>query len=199
MEFKGKYAIPASPEAVWAALHDPKVLAATIPGCEAVDKVSDTDFKVRAAIKVGPVRARFEGKMQLQEIPPPGGVVRALILKGEGQGGAAGFARGESQVRLCADGQGTMLEYEARATISGRFAQVGQGLIDSAAKSLADEFFEKFSALMQAPGPAHVASEPSAHLRIGAAQKEEGLAPQVWVAGLIGVIIILLIVFSIVF
>ena len=197
MEFKGKYAILASPDAVWNALHDPKVLAAAIPGCEAVEKISATDFKARAAIKIGPVKARFEGKVQLQEIPPPEGAVRALILKGEGLGGAAGFARGESQVRLCADGAGTVLEYDAKATIGGRLAQVGQRLIDGAAKSLADEFFEKFAALMQAQA-APLAPEPSPQVRTMSVQKEEGLAPQVWVAGLIGVIIILLIVFSIV-
>ena len=95
MEFKGKYTIPASPDAVWAALHEPEMLAAAIPGCEGVEKLSDTEFKARATIKVGPVKARFEGKVQLQELPAPAGVVHAMVLKGEGQGGAAGFARGD--------------------------------------------------------------------------------------------------------
>ena len=195
MDFKGKYEIPAAPDAVWAALHEPGVLAAAIPGCEAVDKVSDGDFKVRATIKIGPVKARFDGKVHLEEIAPPEGVAHALILRGEGQGGAAGFARGESQVRLSTANGGTVLEYDAKATIGGRLAQVGQRLIDGAAKSLADEFFEKFAALVRTR-MSPVQASPSAPAITP--QKEENLAPQVWVAGLIGVVIILLIVFSIV-
>jgi hypothetical protein len=196
MEFKGKYSIPATPDEVWRALHDPDVLAAAIPGCEAVEKISDSEFKARAVVKIGPLKAHFEGKVQLQELPPQAGVAHSMILKGEGQGGAAGFARGQSEVRLSADAGGTMLEYSANATVGGRLAQVGQRLIDGAAKMLADEFFAKFSALMQThatapgarPGPMPKADAPG----------EQGLAPQIWVAGLIGIIVILLIVFSIV-
>jgi len=196
MDFKGKYAIPASPDAVWAALHEAEMLAAAIPGCEGVEKLSDMEFKARATLKIGPVKARFEGKVQFQELPPPEGVVHAVLLKGEGQGGAAGFARGESQVRLSADGTGTILEYDAKATIGGRLAQVGQRLIDGAAKALADEFFAKFAILMQAQA-AHAELETVSTQEVRVV-KEEGLAPQIWVVGLIGIVVILLIVFSIV-
>ncbi len=196
MDFKGKYAIPAAPDQVWEALHDASMLMAAIPGCEAVEKLSPNQFKARATLKIGPVKARFEGKVELQQTPAPEGVAYAATLKGEGQGGAAGFARGESQVRLSADGSGTLLEYDAKATIGGRLAQVGQRLIDGAAKALADEFFTKFASQMQArEQPAPVAEPPAA---APAVSVNEGLAPQVWVAGLIGIIIILLIVFSIV-
>jgi carbon monoxide dehydrogenase subunit G len=198
MDFKGKYTIPASPEVVWAALHEPEMLAAAIPGCEGVEKLSDTEFKARATIKVGPVKARFEGKVQLEELPPPSGVVYAMALKGEGQGGAAGFARGESQVRLSVDGAGTLLEYDAKATIGGRLAQVGQRLIDGAAKAIADEFFAKFAILMQAQAVSNIQPKPVPQPRERSATSEEGLAPQIWVVGLIGIVIILLIVFSIV-
>ena len=150
MEFKGKYSVPASPDEVWDALHDPGILAAAIPGCEAVEKISATEFKARAVVKIGPLKARFEGKVHLQELAPQAGVARSMILKGEGQGGAAGFARGQSEVRLSPDGQGTVLEYSANVTVGGRLAQVGQRLIDGAAKMLADEFFAKFTAQMQA-------------------------------------------------
>lgn len=195
MDFKGKYSIPAAPERVWAALHEPEILAAAIPGCEGVERTSETDYRARTTIKIGPVKARFEGRVQLQELPPPPGVSHALLLKGEGQGGAAGFARGESEVRISPDGSGAVLEYSAKATIGGRLAQVGQRLIDGAAKSLADEFFAKFAILMQAQAAAAVANgQPPAQTQ----KSEEGLAPQIWVAGLIGTIIILLIVFSIV-
>ena len=198
MDFKGKYSIPAAPGAVWAALHEPEILAAAIPGCEAVEKLSPTEFRARAVIKVGPVRARFDGKVELREQEPPPGVAHAMVLKGEGQGGAAGFARGESQVRLSAEGDGTLLEYDAKAIVGGRLAQVGQRLIDGAAKALADEFFAKFASMMQAqstPLPGPKGQMPPA---ASGKAREEGLAPQIWVAGLIGIIVILLIVFSIV-
>jgi uncharacterized protein len=200
MEFKGKYTIPAAPEAVWEALHDPDTLAGAIPGCEHVEKLSETEFKARAMVRIGPVKARFEGKVQLDELPPQPGIAHAMLLKGEGQGGAAGFARGESEVRLTAAGVDTVLEYTAKATIGGRLAQVGQRLIDGAAKALADEFFGKFALLVQAqaaPAPVHAVAqtEPERH---EAGRHEEGLAPQIWVAGLIGIVVILLIVFSIV-
>jgi len=198
MDFKGKYSIPAGPDAVWAALHEPEMLAAALPGCDGVEKLNDGEFKARATIKVGPVKAHFEGKVQFQDVEPPDGVAHAMILKGEGQGGAAGFARGESQVRLSAEGDGTLLEYDAKAMIGGRLAQVGQRLIDGAAKALADEFFAKFAILMQAEAASR-ASPPAAAPPGGAASREEGLAPQIWVAGLVGIVIILLIVFSIVF
>jgi carbon monoxide dehydrogenase subunit G len=198
MEIKGKYTIPAPPDVVWAALHEPEMLAAAIPGCESVEKISDTDFKARATIKVGPVKARFEGKVQFQELTAPEGIAHAMILRGEGQGGAAGFARGESQVRLSRDGAGTLLEYDAKAMIGGRLAEVGQRLIDGAAKALADEFFAKFAILMQAQLAAQATPAPPSQSPALAARKEEGLAPQIWVAGLIGIVIILLIVFSIV-
>jgi len=198
MDFKGKYSIPARPAAVWAALHEPEMLAAAIPGCEAVEKLSPTEFRARAVIKVGPVKARFDGKVELRELEPPQGVAHAMMLKGEGQGGAAGFARGESQVRLSAEGDGTLLEYDAKAIVGGRLAQVGQRLIDGAAKALADEFFAKFASMMQAQSTP--LSGPKGQTRPAASGKarEEGLAPQIWVAGLIGIIVILLIVFSIV-
>ena len=193
MEFKGYYTIPAAPEAVWAALHDETMLAQAIPGCEAVEKLSANAFKARAVVKIGPVKARFEGRVELAEHAPEAGFSHALTLKGEGQAGPAGFARGESEVRLAREGSGTGLHYDAKAVVGGRLAQVGQRLIDGAAKSLADEFFAKFASLMQAretPQPQVAASAP--------ARAEEGLAPQIWVVGLIGIVIILLIVFSIV-
>jgi hypothetical protein len=194
MDFKGKYSIPATPDRVFAALHDPEILAAAIPGCEGVERASETDYRARTTLKIGPVKARFEGRVQLQELPAPEGVSHALLLKGEGQGGAAGFARGESEVRISPEGNGAVLEYVAKATIGGRLAQVGQRLIDGAAKALADEFFGKFAELLRTeaavPQPQQAAVQPY--------KGEQGLAPQIWVAGLIGVIIILLIVFSIV-
>jgi uncharacterized protein len=201
MEFTGRYSIPAPPEAVWTALHDPAVLAAAIPGCDGLEKLSETSFKAKVLMKIGPLKARFEGKVDLNPIAPPDGATHAMTLTGEGQGGPAGFARGASDVVLAAADGGTVLTYDAKATVGGRLAQVGQRLIDGAAKSLADEFFAKFAALMQPPPPE---SETPAQAEAGDtedaanAPREEGLAPQIWVAGLIVIVIILLIVFSIV-
>jgi hypothetical protein len=200
MDFKGKYSIPASPEAVWAALHDSDVLGKAIPGCESVEMVSGTEMKAKAAIKIGPVKARFEGKVTIEELVPPPGSTHAMKLKGEGQAGAAGFARGESEVQLSEEPSGTLLQYDAKATVGGRLAQVGQRLIDTWAKDLAEEFIAKFTAAIHAAAPPPPAVGPVAQSPRAAKQSphEEGLAPQIWVAGLIGVIIILLIVFSIV-
>ena len=196
MDFKGKYSIPSSPEQVWAALRDPAVLAASIPGCENVEQIQPNEYRASATLKIGPVKARFRGKVTIEDKPPPEGIAYSMLLSGEGQGGAAGFARGQSEVQLsAADGQ-TLLEYNARAMVGGKLAQVGQRLIDGAAKSVADEFFAKFSTLMQTRAPAPEGAAPSS--RAGAPSAGEGLAPQVWVAGLIGIIVILLIFFSIV-
>jgi carbon monoxide dehydrogenase subunit G len=192
MEFKGRYVIPASPDAVWAALHVPETLARAIPGCEEVEKISDREFRAKAQLKIGPVKARFEGKVRLDPRTPEAGFTHALKLSGEGQGGPAGFAKGESEVRLAAEGSGTVLTYDARANVGGRLAQIGQRLIDGAAKAIADEFFAKFAAGMT-PSEAGAEAEPAP-----SPTKEEGLGPQIWLVGLIAVVLILLTVFSIV-
>ena len=194
MDFKGRYAISAPPEAVWAALHDPQILTRAIPGCETLEKISATEFKAKAAVTIGPVKTRFEGKMQLTPHQPEAGFSHALTLKGEAHGGAASFARAESEVRLAPLEGGTILSYDAKAIVGGRLAQIGQRLIDGAAKSLMDEFFAKFAALierLEAPAPGCPAS-PSPD---GVA-KAEGLPPAAWVVALIAIVLILLAVFS---
>ncbi len=200
MDFKGKYTIPATPDQVWAALREPATLSACIPGCESVEQVSPNEYRAVATLKVGPVKARFQGKVMIDDMIPPPGIAHAMRLSGEGQGGAAGFARGQSEVHLAAEGNQTILEYSAKAIIGGKLAQIGQRLIDGAAKSVADEFFAKFSATMQtkATAPASVRTSPAPAAPLPQPPAAEGLAPQVWVAGLIGIIVILLIFFSIV-
>src|SRR5678815_909136 len=133
MEFTGRYTIPAPPEAVWAGLNDPEVLKACIPGCQSLVKSDQGDFEGAAKIKVGPVSATFRGKVSLAELDPP----RRLILKGEGQGGVAGFARGDAEVLLSPTDGGTELTYTAKANVGGKLAQIGQRLIDGAAKQIA--------------------------------------------------------------
>ena len=150
MEIKGEYKIPASREKVFAALNDPAVLQACIPGCESLEKVSDTEMKAKVRMRIGPVSAAFSGKVTLSDIDPPNG----YKISGEGQGGAAGFAKGGAAVTLREDGADTVLNYNVDAQVGGKIAQVGARLIDGTAKKLADEFFGKFATVVGGPPPA---------------------------------------------
>ena len=149
MDMSGEVRIPASQERVWAALNDPETLRQAIPGCEELTKVSDTELEAAARAKIGPVSARFKGKVTLSDLQPPNG----YTLSGEGSGGADGFAKGQAQVTLRPDGDATILHYTVKATVGGKLAQIGQRLIDGAAKKMADDFFEKFSVLAAGPVP----------------------------------------------
>jgi uncharacterized protein len=140
MDMTGEERIAASREAVWAALNDVDVLRQCIPGCESLQKLSDTDMVAKVKLQVGPVRATFQGNVKLSDLDPPNG----YRISGEGQGGVAGYAKGGAIVRLAEDGAGTLLTYEAKADVGGKLAQLGGRLIDSTAKKLAGEFFQKF-------------------------------------------------------
>ena len=153
MEIKGEYKIAAPREKVFAALNDPTVLQACIPGCESLEKVSDTEMKAKVRLRIGPVSASFTGKVTLSDIDPPNG----YKISGEGQGGAAGFAKGGAVVTLRDDGGATILAYNVDAQVGGKIAQVGARLIDGTAKKLADEFFGKFATMVGAPAPSPAA------------------------------------------
>jgi len=160
MEMTGEYRIPAPRETVWAALNDPVVLQSCIPGCESLERGAENEFKATVRAKVGPVSARFSGKVTLSDFDPP----KSYRISGEGQGGAAGFAKGGAVVNLEEDGAGTILRYTADAQVGGKLAQIGSRLIDGTAKKLADEFFEAFAAKVggmagpAASGPAEAAA-----------------------------------------
>ena len=141
MEMTGEQLIQLPQAATWAALHDPAVLKDSVPGCESITKTSDTEYEVLLVAKVGPVSAKFKGKMTVANEDPP----RAYTLKFEGQGGVAGFARGEAAISLAPEGASTRLSYTAKATVGGKLAQVGARLIDGVAKQLAGKFFESFN------------------------------------------------------
>jgi carbon monoxide dehydrogenase subunit G len=158
MEIKGEYRIAALREKVFAALNDPAVLQACIPGCESLEKTSDTEMKAKVRLRIGPVSASFTGKVTLSDIDPPNG----YKISGEGQGGAAGFAKGGAVVTLHEDGGATVLNYNVDAQVGGKIAQVGARLIDGTAKKLADEFIGKFAGMVGGPSPAAVAGAPSA-------------------------------------
>jgi uncharacterized protein len=138
----GEVVLPADKAVVWAHLNDAETLRASIPGCESLEKLSDTDLKAVAKVRIGPVSARFKGKVTLSDMDPP----NSYRISGQGDGGVAGFAKGGANVRLVDDaGGGTRLAYEVDAQVGGKIAQLGGRLIDSTAKKLADEFFANFA------------------------------------------------------
>ena len=141
MDMTGEFRIPAPREAVWKALNDPEILKRSIAGCEELEKTSDTEFTAKVTAKVGPVKARFAGKVTLSDLDPPNG----YTITGEGQGGAAGFAKGGAKVSLSEQDSGTRLSYDVEAQIGGKLVQLGQRLINSAAKKTADDFFGNFA------------------------------------------------------
>lgn len=146
MEMGGEDRIQAARAAVWAALNDPEVLKTCIPGCQELEKQSDTEFVARVTLKIGPVKATFKGKVQLSDVDAPA----RCTISGEGQGGIAGFAKGIAAVALEEDGDGmTILRYTARADVGGKIAQLGARLIDSTAAKLAAEFFARFGEAMR--------------------------------------------------
>jgi len=142
MDMTGEQLIPLDRARTWAALNDIDVLKSVIPGCETIEKISDEEFHVQVQTKIGPVSARFKGKMTLKDVDPPTG----YTLVFDGQGGAAGFAKGEARVELAPDGEHTLLRYTAKANIGGKLAQIGSRLVDGAARKLADQFFTAFRA-----------------------------------------------------
>ena len=142
MKMTGEVELAARRDTVWAKLNDPEVLKACIPGCEQLDKNSDNEFQAIATIKVGPVKARWKGKVRLSDLDPP----NSYRISGEGEGGVAGFAKGGAKVSLADKDGGTLLSYDVEAHIGGKLAQLGQRLINSAAKKTADDFFQKFKA-----------------------------------------------------
>jgi len=141
MTMNGEVELPASREVVWAKLNDPDVLKACIPGCEELEKTDEQNFRAVAKVKVGPVSARFKGKVMLSDLDPPNG----YKISGEGEGGIAGFAKGSATVGLAEKDGGTLLSYNVEAQIGGKLAQLGQRLISGTAKKLADQFFSNFS------------------------------------------------------
>ncbi len=147
MNMSGEYQIAAPRETVWVKLNDPEVLKACIPGCEQLEKVSDTEFQAVVVTKIGPVKAKFKGKVRLSDIDPP----NSYKISGEGDGGVAGFAKGGATVALVPTDGGTLLTYTVEAQIGGKLAQLGQRLVNGVAKKTADDFFQKFAAAVAPP------------------------------------------------
>jgi carbon monoxide dehydrogenase subunit G len=158
MEMRGSRVVPTDVDTTWRALNDPEVLRACIPGCESIDRVSDTEYGLAMTARVGPVSAKFTGRLMLADIVAP----RSYTLKFEGQGGAAGFANGMAKVELSPVDGNTRIDYAASAQVGGKLAQIGSRLIDGAAAKVADDFFARFveRAGGAAPSPADTAGAP---------------------------------------
>ncbi len=191
MDLTGEYRIPATREKVWEALNDPEILKQCIDGCQELNKDSDTEFSAKVTAKVGPVKAKFVGKVVLSELDPPNG----YTISGEGQGGVAGFAKGGADVKLADDGGETVLSYEAKAEVGGKLASVGSRLVEGVAKKQADDFFGKFSEIVS--GDAELAAAaPAEALAPAVAGDNEGISPMVWGIGLVVVVGLLLYIFA---
>lgn len=150
MELKDSIRINAPRAKVYAALNDPDILRQSIPGCEALQKNSDTEFEATVTSKVGPLTAKLKGAVQLSDLNPPEG----YTLSGEGKGGPAGFAKVKARVQLADEGATTLLSYDVKADVGGKLGQLGGPIIDRTARKLAGEFFQQFETLVSEPAPA---------------------------------------------
>lgn len=176
MELTGEQLISAPRQAVWDAINDPEILRQCITGCESVAKTSDTDFEASVQVKVGPVKARFKGKVTLSDLDPPS----SCTISGEAQGGvAAGFGKGSAKVQLAeADGGATRLTYAVNAQVGGKLAQIGARLIDGVAAKMAEDFFVKFNQIVGGAGtggPADVSAIAGAAKELAASAMPEAL------------------------
>lgn len=153
MEMTGEQLIHASQAATWAALNDPEVLKDCVPGCETIERTGENQYAVQMTARVGPVSAKFKGKMSLSNIQAP----NSYSIAFEGQGGVAGFAKGSADVRLDAEGSSTRLAYAVKANVGGKLAQIGSRLVDAAANKVANDFFAAFNE--KVAGPAHAAHD----------------------------------------
>jgi carbon monoxide dehydrogenase subunit G len=212
MEMTGEFRIPAPRQRVWEGLNDPEVLKQCIPGCQTLERVSDTEFNGRVIASVGPVRATFGGKVTLSDLDPP----QSYMISGEGSGGVAGFAKGGAKVNLAEDGASTLLTYAVQAQVGGKLAQVGSRLIDGVARKMANDFFGHFAAAMAPEQPEPTSAELASieAAPTAPAARQEGVAvetplpmpqpkpagtrlpPAVWVTGLAVIIIVLLYFFT---
>ena len=153
MEMTGEQLIQASQADTWAALNDPEMLKACVPGCESIDRTGDTEFVVQMTARVGPVSAKFKGKLNLSNMNPP----HSYSIAFEGQGGVAGFAKGGADVSLTPEGHSTKLAYKVKANVGGKLAQIGSRLVDAAANKVANDFFVSFNE--KVGKPQHAAEE----------------------------------------
>jgi carbon monoxide dehydrogenase subunit G len=173
MELNGEQLIPASQQRTWDSLNDPEVLKACIPGCETLERSADGGFTATLALRIGPVSARFKGKLQLSDVQAP----NRYTMHFEGQGGMAGFGKGSAQVQVAPVAGGTLLSFAAKAQVGGKLAQVSSRLVDAAAAKIINEFFNAFNARVQADAQAAGEMAPSAEREPGVDESGPGFGP----------------------
>jgi uncharacterized protein len=191
MEMSNSQFVPASQQKTWEALNDPETLKACIRGCESIEKVTDNEYQMALAVKVGPVSAKFKGKMVLADLNPP----ISYSLSFEGQGGGAGFAKGGAKVSLAPEEAGTRLSYTVSAQVGGKLAQIGSRLIDGAAKQMADDFFTAFVNRLRGP-PADEAPSMVGVASAAAAPVSTAIKTWVWVVAAVIVAVVLYFAFG---
>jgi uncharacterized protein len=187
MEMQGSRQLAITQQQAWDALNDPAVLKACIPGCDKVEPTGENQYSIAMALKIGPVSAKFTGKIALSDINPP----QSYTISFEGQGGPAGFGKGSAKVQLTPNDRGNELAYSVQASVGGKIAQLGQRLIDGAAKSMAEDFFKRFDEAMQVRHPEAYAAQAQADAAAGAvvapaaqpAAGPLGVPVWVWIAG----------------
>ncbi|MBO6948883.1 MAG: carbon monoxide dehydrogenase subunit G [Rhodospirillales bacterium] len=155
MKLSDEKRLDAPREEVWRGLNDPEILKQSIPGCESLEQISDTEFEAEVRAKVGPVKAKFKGSVKLTDLNPP----ESYRISGEGKGGAAGFAKGGAVVTLTEDGDGTILKYDVDADVGGKLAQIGGRLLEGTSKKLAGEFFDNFETALKGEGGADASGD----------------------------------------
>jgi len=188
MDMTGERRLPAPRQKVWDALNDPEVLKASIPGCQSIERLSETELAAQVSLKLGPMQVRFSGKVTLSDIDAP----NSYTISGEGQGGVAGFAKGGAKVSLAdAEDGGTLMRYTVNAQVGGKMAQLGARLIDATAKAMADQFFDRFAAQVSPPAP--VEAEAPAEAVPVSAPAAAGIPMAAWVAGVIALVVLALI------
>ena len=187
MDMQGNRHLAVTQQQAWDALNDPEVLKVCIPGCDKVEATGENQYAIGMAVKIGPVAARFNGKIQLAEILPP----NSYTLAFEGQGGAAGFGKGTAKVNLAppAEGSGCDLSYTANAQVGGKIAQVGQRLVDGVARSMAEDFFRRFEEEMQRRYPQQVAADAALE-SAAVAPPPTGKRMPVWVWGVFALVVV---------
>jgi carbon monoxide dehydrogenase subunit G len=189
MEMQGSRPLAVTQQQAWEALNDPEVLKASIPGCDKVEPSGNDQYVVAVAVKVGPVAAKFAGKITLTDVKPP----ESYTLGFDGQGGAAGFGKGRAQVKLIPQGTGCELNYSVGAQVGGKIAQMGQRLIDGVARSMAEDFFRRFDEEMQRRHPeAYAAAAPEQPAVVESAPAGRAIPSWVWIAGVALLLVLLL-------
>ncbi len=192
MEISNTRIVPAPPAVVWGALNDPDVLKDCLPGCESIEQLSEGEWRVVMAARVGPVAARFTGKMAMSDVVAP----TSYTLSFDGQGGAAGFAKGEARVSLAPSGTDeTALTYVAKAQVGGKLAQIGSRLVDGVAAKMTDDFFTRFIQRLRPAAPAEVSGAEAGAGKAGGGGAPAGGIRWVRYAAIAAIVVVLIVLY----